>query len=114
MKGSVPRRGAVRLRPLDAAADDLPWVDPTDGDLMALSVHLKLEQLGSTHVSTLDAALDRRLLSALTLEAGIAAIGGKRGDDLAVRRAQRFIDSASEEFLNSEPPFAPRRRRVSA
>ena len=113
MKGSVPRRGAVRLRPLDAAADDLPWVDPTDGDLMALSVHLKLEQLGSTHVSTLDAALDRRLLSALTLEAGIAAIGGKRGD-LAVRRAQRLIDSASEEFLNSESPFAPRRRRVSA
>lgn len=88
------------MHPLDTAVDDLPWVDPTDGDLMTLSVQLKMEQVGSTNLSMFDAALDRRLLSALTLEAGIAAIGGQRGD-LAVRKAQRLIDSAAEEFLKS-------------
>ncbi|MFC0436141.1 hypothetical protein [Kutzneria buriramensis] len=93
------------MRSLDTTAAELPWVDPTDGDLMALSVHLTLEQAGSTYSSAIDVALERRLESMLTLEAGIAAIGGQR-NDLAVRRAQRLVDSAAAEFLNAVPVSA--------
>ncbi|MEU4807388.1 hypothetical protein [Actinosynnema sp. NPDC023587] len=83
---------------MDSPAESLPWIEPTFEDLEALTLHLRLQQMGSVHSGQLDAALDRRLESLLLLEAGIAAAGGCR-DRRAVRRAQRLINRTVTEFL---------------
>ncbi|MBW4722434.1 hypothetical protein [Saccharothrix obliqua] len=98
---------------MDSPAESLPWVEPTFEDLEALTLHLRLQQMGSVHSGQLDAALDRRLESLLLLEAGIAAAGGRR-DRLAVRLARRLINRTVTEFLQGSTPSKTAAQAVSA
>lgn len=85
---------------MDTPAEGLAWVEPTEGDLTALAVHHQLERINSVYTITLDLELDRRLEALLTLEAAIVATGGRR-NDMALRRAQRLINRARAEFLQT-------------
>lgn len=116
MKRIAAAQSAVRVctRSLDViAAEQLPWIEPTEGDLMALAVHHQLASVGSEHTATLDLELDKRLESLLTREAAIAATGGRR-NELATRRAQHLVHQAVADFLQPRQPARDFSTAVSA